>query len=111
MEFEPFKGLKIDTAYAWYWVASPADRWNNGLVLNTLGTTGLYTANNANNSSETKLGDEYNLRIRYPFPHLKVNIGYAYFKPGDYMIKWLRGGDSHFAYLEVSAVLLEKATN
>ena len=62
-----------------------------------------------NNLGIHKIGDEFNLRIRYPFPHLKVNVGYAYFKPGSYTTKFLRGGDSHFAYVEVSAVLLEKA--
>ncbi len=42
---------------------------------------------------------------------LQVNVGYAYFKPGSYTTKFLRGGDSHFAYFEVSAVLLEKTTH
>lgn len=102
LEFEPFEKLKIDTAYAQYWVASPKDRWNNSGILNTASAAG-------NVNTDTKIGDEYNLRIRYPFPHLKVNVGYAYFKPGSYTTKFLRGGDSHFAYLEVSAVLLEKA--
>jgi hypothetical protein len=102
LEFEPFEELKIDTAYAQYWVASPKDRWNNARIL-------LNPTAEGNANTDTKIGDEYNLRIRYPFPHLKVNVGYAYFKPGSYTTKFLRGGDSHFAYLEVSAVLLEKA--
>lgn len=102
LEFEPFDKLKIDTAYAQYWVASPHDRWNNAQILNTATAAG-------NVNTDTKIGDEYNLRIRYPFPHLKVNIGYAYFKPGSYTTKFLRDGESHFAYLELSAVLLEKA--
>jgi len=102
IEFEPFEKLKIDTAYAQYWVASPKDRWNNGNILNTASAAG-------NVNTDAKIGDEFNLRIRYPFPHLKVNVGYAYFKPGSYTTKFLRGGETHFAYLEVSAVLLEKA--
>ncbi len=104
LEFEPFEKLKVDTAYAQYWVASPKDRWNNSGILNTASAAG-------NVNTDAKIGDEFNMRIRYPFPHLKVNVGYAYFKPGSYTTKFLRGGDSHFAYFEVSAVLLEKTTH
>ncbi|MFZ5628156.1 MAG: alginate export family protein [Spirochaetota bacterium] len=97
-EFEPIEKLKIDTSYIWYWVASPTDRWNNANILNNATAAG-----NAN--TDAKLGEEYNIRIRYPFPHLKVNIGYAYFKAGAYTEKFKRPGDSHFAYLELSALL------
>lgn len=109
LEFEPFKDLKVDTAYAWYWTASPHDRWGNANILSTLANGTAYTTATANNNTDSKLGDEFNLRIRYPFPHLKLNVGYAYFKPGNYTEKFLRAQESHFAYLEVSAVLLEKA--
>lgn len=104
LEFEPFDKLKIDTAYAWYWTASPHDRWNNGQIL--LNTTAA-DIRTANNNTDSKIGEEYNIRIRYPFPHLKVNVGYSYFKVGNYVEKFKRGGDSHFAYLEVSAFLFD----
>lgn len=100
IDFEPIEKLKIDTSYIWYWVASPTDRWNNANILNTATAAG-----NAN--TDTKLGEEFNIRIRYPFPHLKVNVGYAYFKAGNYVEKFKRPGDSHFAYLELSATLWE----
>lgn len=100
LEFEPIEKLKIDTAYVWYWAASPTDRWNNAGILNTATPAG-----NAN--TDGKFGEEYNIRIRYPFPHLKVNIGYAYFRAGSYTEKFKRPGDSHFAYLELSALLFD----
>jgi hypothetical protein len=103
LQFEPIEKLQIDTAYAQYWVASAKDRWNNAGILKAATAEG-----NVNN--DAKIGDEYNLRIRYPFTRLKVNVGYAYFRPGSYTIKFLRGGDSHFTYLEVSALLFEKAS-
>lgn len=98
--FEPIDKLKIDTAYVWYWAASPTDRWNNAGILSNATAAG-----NAN--TDGKIGEEYNIRIRYPFPHLKVNIGYAYFKAGAYTEKFKRPGDSHFAYLELSALLFD----
>lgn len=100
LEFEPIEKLKIDTAYVWYWAASPTDRWNNAGILSNATAAG-----NAN--TDSKFGEEYNIRIRYPFPHLKVNIGYAYFKAGSYTEKFKRPGDSHFAYLELSALLFD----
>lgn len=111
LEFEPFEKLKIDTSYVWYWAASPADRWNNAgtLTLPTPAVAGrpTGTAAEANANTESKFGEEYNIRIRYPFPHLKANLGYAYFRAGGYTEKFKRPGDSHFAYLELSATLWE----
>lgn len=75
---------------------SPTDRWNNAGILNDATMAG-----NAN--SDSKPGEEYSIRIRCPFAHFKVNAGYAYFKAGNYVEKFKQPGDSHFAYLEVSA--------
>ncbi|MBX3723542.1 MAG: alginate export family protein [Turneriella sp.] len=114
LEFEPFKDLKIDTAYSWYWTAQPhagISGLNIGsgqaaqTVNNSLAPT---SATNALASvASDKIGEEYNIRIRYPFPHLKVDVGYAYFKAGDWLTYVKRGGDSHFAYIQLSARLWE----
>lgn len=98
LELQPLENLRIDTAYAWYRAASPVDRWNNAQILNTPTAEG-------NLNTESRIGEEYNIRVRYPFPYLKVNVGYAFFRPGEYTTKFKRGGDTHFMYIELSAVL------
>jgi hypothetical protein len=109
LEFEPIENLKIDTAYAWYWTADP-HAGISGLGVGN-GQTGVSPSASAISGlaavTSGKIGEEYNLRIRYPFPHLKVNVGYAFFKAGDWLTTVKRGGDSHFAYLEVSALLFD----
>lgn len=103
-EFNPWENLRLDTAYAWYWVASPKDRWNNAQILRNATAEG-----NAN--SETKLGEEYNIRLRSSFAQVQLKLGYAFFRPGAYTIKFLRGGDSHFVYVELSLSLWGYATH
>jgi len=113
LQVSPFAKLKIDTAYSRYYTANPHAGIGSLAVGN--GTTAISqapantpanaTAYALYNATQTKIGEEWNIRIRYPFLHVKLNIGYAYFRAGDWLREVKRGGVSHFAYFEATAVL------
>lgn len=111
LEFEPFEKLKVDTAYSWYYVASPHAGISglgigNGTAASQISTAApTSTANALASVASNKIGEEYNIRVRYPFPHLRLDVGYAYFQAGDWLTYVKRGGVSHFAYAQVSARL------
>lgn len=113
LEFEPFDKLKIDTAYAWYFVSSPHAgisglNVGNGTQAQQISTAApTSTANALASVTSNKIGEEYNIRVRYPFPHLRLDVGYAFFKAGDWLTYVKRGGESHFAYVQLSARLWE----
>lgn len=98
LEFEPIKKVQIDTAIVWFYLASATDRWNtaNGI-------------RDKNGKSGDFMGFEYNFRIRFNIlSRLKANLGYAYFKPGDFTISTSgRSGVSNFLYAEFTAQLFE----
>lgn len=92
VEFEPLRGVKVDTAVVWFYLASAKDRWSGvGNLRDQTGQSGEY------------MGFEYNFRARYDLnSRVKANIGYAYFKPGDFTINTTgREMNSHFGYLEL----------
>jgi hypothetical protein len=97
LEFEPIKKVKIDTAVVWFYLASATDRWSGANLRDQTGKSGSY------------MGFEYNFRIRFNiFSHLQANLGYAYFKPGDFTINTSgRDKNSHFLYAEFTAQLFE----
>ena len=93
LEFEPIKGLKLDTAVVWFFLANAKDRWSGvGNLRDQTGKSGDY------------MGFEYNFRARFDLnSRVKANIGYAYFKPGEFTINTTgREMNSHFGYLEVA---------
>jgi len=93
LEFEPIKGLKLDTAVVWFYLANSKDRWSGvGNLRDQTGKSGDY------------MGFEYNFRARFDLnSRVKANIGYAYFKPGEFTINTTgREMNSHFGYLEVA---------
>ncbi|MGQ3684518.1 MAG: alginate export family protein [Candidatus Loosdrechtia sp.] len=90
-EFSPAKKLRIDTAYAIYWLASDTDRWNAANLRDRSGKSGNF------------IGQEYNIRIRYKLTScIDTSTGYAYFKPGEFTRNTGRSENSHFFYIEVS---------
>jgi hypothetical protein len=97
-ELEPIKKVKIDTAVVWFYLASATDRWSGANNLrDTTGKSGTY------------MGFEYNFRIRFDIiSRVKANIGYAYFKPGDFTINTSgREKNSHFGYIEMTYLLFD----
>lgn len=113
LEFEPFEKLKVDTAYSWFYSSNPHAgisglNVGNGTQAQQVSTATPSSANNALASvTSNKIGEEYNIRVRYPFPHLRFDVGYAYFRAGDWLTYVKRGGESHFAYAQVLARLWE----
>lgn len=94
--FEPWKDVKIDTAYVAYWLASKSDRWNTANLRDATGNSGDF------------LGHEFNVRARFPIvSRIKANVGYAYFAPGQFPSRLGRTEDSHFVYVELSVYAFE----
>jgi hypothetical protein len=97
-ELEPIKKIRLDTALVWFHLASATDRWNSGNgIRDERGWSGNY------------LGMEYNFRLRISiFPHSKINLGYALFKTGEFVMKVTdRNQNSHFSYLEITLELFD----
>ena len=97
VEFTPLQKLKIDAGVSSYNLASATDRWNNAGLRDQTGKSG------------DDVGSEFDIRFRYPVnKYLALNIGYAYFKAGDFTIKTSqkldpgRKDNSTFIYVETS---------
>ena len=75
---------------------SPRDRWERASKSDTEGSSG------------THIGDEWNFRwITKVQNRFAINLGYAYFKPGEFTINQTSRVDpSHFVYLEISSIFL-----
>jgi hypothetical protein len=96
-EFSPLEKLKVDLGVSSYHLASATDRWNNAGLRDMSGKSG------------DDVGSEFDIRFRYSVnKYLALNIGYAYFKAGDFTIKTSRQLDpgrkdnSNFLYVETS---------
>jgi hypothetical protein len=96
-EFTPLQKLKVDLGLSSYNLASSTDRWNNAGLRDPSGKSG------------DDIGSEFDIRFRYPVnKYLALNIGYAYFKAGDFTIKTSqkldpgRKDNSNFLYVETS---------
>ena len=97
VEFTPLQKLKVDAGVSSYNLASATDRWNNAGLRDQTGKSG------------DDVGSEFDIRFRYPVnKYLALNIGYAYFKAGDFTIKTSqkldpgRKDNSTFVYVETS---------
>lgn len=97
VEFTPLQKLKVDAGVSSYNLASATDRWNNAGLRDQTGKSG------------DDVGSEFDIRFRYPAnKYLVLNIGYAYFKAGDFTIKTSqkldpgRKDNSTFVYVETS---------
>lgn len=106
VEFQPVPGLRIDTGYSAYFLASDTDRFSNllgGSVFNrdTSGSSGDF------------VGQGVDVRVRFNLgPHVGANIGYAHFKLGEFAKKRQvaatgeSAADSDFFYVELTYGLL-----
>lgn len=93
-EFSPFTGVKIDTGYSWYKLDSATDRWGASSIARD--RSGRYGRD---------LGEEYDVRVRFPLhKQVAANVGYAYFKGGDYVKGNIgdRKDSSNFFYVELT---------
>lgn len=115
LEFEPYKDLKVDTAFSAYWMASAAAAWDRANLIAPLGNRGTF------------LGTEADIRIRYKLNRfINLTASYARFWPGSFTSSFappvalqpfipqsfpgqtgttlgLTGRPTDFFYLEVSA--------
>lgn len=96
-EFTPVDKFKVDFGFSSYNLASATDRWNNADLRDSSGNSG------------DDVGSEFDIRFRYPVSkYLALNIGYAYFKAGDFTkstsqkIDPGRKDSSNFLYVETS---------
>lgn len=106
LEFEPFKGLAIDGGYAWYWLASDRDRFNN--LLNGINGDNRFNRDRSGASGDT-LGQSIDVRARYQLsPRINTTVGYSHWINGGFVQSRQRAAlgetanDSDFVYLEVS---------
>ncbi len=97
IEFTPLKSLKVDTGISSYKLASATDRWNNAGLRDQTGKSG------------DDVGSEFDIRFRFPITkYVGMNIGYAYFKAGDFTKSTSqkldpgRKDNSNFLYVETS---------
>ncbi|MFL9608780.1 alginate export family protein [Methylobacillus sp. Pita2] len=93
-EFTPYTGVNIDTGYSWYKLDSATDRWGAG---NNLVNTGT--------NQDRDLGEEWDIRVRFPIvKQVTGNVGYAYFKGGDFVKNNTRDrkDTSNFFYVELT---------
>jgi hypothetical protein len=92
IELTPTKTLRIDFGYSWYWLDSATDRFYGGNL-----------ARDRAGSSGSSIGHEFDIRARWQITKkLETTLGYARFLPGGFVESQIRGGDTDFAYLEVS---------
>lgn len=90
-EAAPTKTFRFDFGYSWYWLASSQDRFYATGKADRSGKSGSFA------------GHEFDLRFRCQLnKHVEATLGYAHFTNGGQVASTLRGGDSDFAYLEIS---------
>jgi hypothetical protein len=101
LEFEPFKGVKIDGGYSYYWLESKTDRFNNLL-------SGSKNRDVTGNSGRF-LGHGLDARARFKiFKLIDTNIGYTHYNNGDFVLNRQQAAigksskTSDFAYVELS---------
>ena len=73
LEFEPYKGTQIDTAFSAYWLASSAAAWDKTGLYAPLGNRGTF------------MGTEWDLRIRQKVSQFwNISVSYDRFWPGSF---------------------------
>jgi len=102
LELEPFKGVKVDGGYSFYWLASEKDRFNNLLA-------GSSFNRDATGKSGNNLGHGLDTRVRFKItPFIDANVGYTHFVMGDFVrnAQLKANGESastsNFTYIELS---------
>lgn len=91
LEFTPYKGVRIDTAYNAYWLASDRDSWRRVNLRDSTGRSGDF------------LGHEFDIRVRYrPIPRVETELSYARFTPGEFPKNLGKTLPSNFFYFQVS---------
>ncbi len=105
-EFEPFKGLAFDGGYAWYWLASDRDRFNN--LLNGINGDARFNRDRSGNSGDA-LGQSVDVRARYRLtPRVDTTVGYSHWINGGFVQTRQRAAlgettdTTNFLYVEVS---------
>ena len=81
LELEPRKGLSFDGGYAWYWLASDRDRFNN--LLNGINGDNRFNRDRSGRSGDF-LGQSIDARVRFNVTsRTETTIGYSH---------WINGG-------------------
>ena len=92
VELTPTEKLRMDFGYSWYHLASGTDR-----------SIGAGNARDLTGQSGDEIGHEFDIRSRWQVTkQLELILGYAYFRPGDFIRNAVRPDDTDFAYLEVN---------
>lgn len=109
LEFMPFDGLAIDGGYAWYWLASPRDRFNN--LLNGINGDQRFNRDRSGASGDA-LGQSMDVRVRYRLTsHIDTTVGYSRWFNGGFVQSRQRAAlgattaATDFVYVEVSLAL------
>ena len=94
LEIEPIKGLRIDTGYGAFWLASDKDRVANFNLRDPSGQSGDF------------VGQEFDFRARYPIgSRIDATFGYARFNIGNFVRNTTEGTgrdkDTNFFYIEL----------
>lgn len=91
VEMWPAKWLQADAGLNAYWLASATDRWNAAGLRDEAGESGSF------------IGHELDARvILRPASRVALNLGYAYFRAGEFTRNAGRAGSSNFGYAELS---------
>jgi hypothetical protein len=111
VEFEPRKRLSFDGGYAWYWLASDRDRFNN--LLNGINGDNRFNRDRSGRSGGF-LGHSVDARVRYRInPHIDATLGYSHWTNGGFVKARQRAvlgkdaNSSDFVFLELSFYALE----
>lgn len=90
-ETQPHEKVRVDGGYSIYWLASDTDSFVNAKLRDSTGNSG------------SSIGQELDLRIRIEVDkRIDLNVGYAYFLPGNFTEKLGKGKETHFAYAEAT---------
>jgi hypothetical protein len=105
LEFQPIPGVRVDTGYSSYRLHSATDRMANLLA-------GSAANRDPSGTSGRGIGKEVDVRLRFsPLKHVGVNIGYAHFRPDDFVQNRQLAAlgkamdDSDFCYVELTLSL------
>lgn len=114
IEFEPFKGVRIDAGYSFYYLARSRDRFNNLLAQSTFNR-------DRTGRSGKFIGHGFDSRLRFkPVKFLDANIGYIHFVSGEFVqnrqeaANGISSDGSDFFYVELlfnTFDLLKKKNN
>lgn len=106
VEFEPRRGLAFDVGYAWYWLASKRDRFNN--LLNGINGDSRFNRDRSGASGDF-LGHAVDGRVRWKAnTHVDATLGYSHWTNGRFVRLRQQAalgdvaGSSDFLYLELS---------